>query len=270
MTARPPGRPPRPAVSAQRWESLTFLHWPVDPAVVQGWLPPGLTVDTLDGTTWLGVVPFVMADVRVPPLPALGAWSTFPELNVRVYVRDRSGQTGIWFCGLWATRRAFVAATRAAGLPYHSAHADVSTGGPAAHVVPPGAASRVPSVVRYAFVAVGGTGPFRLRHEHPGLRSGRFAAVVRAHRGGDPGAEAGASSDLEAWLTGRWNAYGVRAGVLWRFPVHHEPWTLGRGALDALDTDLPGRLGLPDPAGPPLVHVAGPVHARFGIPHRVP
>ncbi|WP_441541572.1 DUF2071 domain-containing protein, partial [Cellulosimicrobium funkei] len=65
-------------VNAQRWEALTFLHWPVDPAVVQGWLPPGLTVQQAGGTTWLGVVPFSMAGVRVPPLPPLGAWSAFP------------------------------------------------------------------------------------------------------------------------------------------------------------------------------------------------
>ena len=269
MTSGPLGPAPRFPVNAQRWQSLTFLHWPVDPAVVQGWLPPGLTVHTFDGGTWLGVVPFVMADVRVPPLPALGAWSTFPELNVRVYVRDRSGRAGIWFCGLWATRRAFVAATRAAGLPYHPAHADVSTGGPAAPDVRSDGASTVPSVVRYAFVADGGAGPFRVPYEHPGLRSGRFTAVVRTHPDADAGSP-GASSDLDTWLTARWNAYGVRAGALWRFPVHHEPWTLRRGTLDALDTDLHARLGLTAPTHPPLVHLTARVHARLGLPRRVP
>ncbi len=248
----PPG-PPAPrggvVVTAQRWESLTFLHWPVDPAVVQRWLPPGLTVQVLDGATWVGVVPFVMADVRVPPLPALGAWSTFPELNVRVYVQDREGAEGVWFLGLWATRRAFVAATRAAGVPYHPVVAAVTGDGS--------------DVVRYRFRAPGRRGPFPVPHEHPALHSGYLDAVVRAHEVVD------ASSGLASWLTARWNGYGSRAGSLWRFPVEHEPWALRRGSLDVLDTDLPRRLGLPDGGAPPLVHVAAPVHARFAVPRPV-
>ncbi|MFJ4231356.1 YqjF family protein [Cellulosimicrobium cellulans] len=250
--AAAPHRVPRIVVNAQRWEALTFLHWRADPAVVQGWLPPGLTVQEVGGTTWLGVVPFVMADVRVPPLPALGAWSTFPELNVRVYVRDRAGAEGVWFLGLWATSRAFVALTRAAGVPYHPAGAVVHARGD--RVGPPAA-------VRYRFRSAG-RGPLRVPHEHPGLRDLTFRADVRAHE------EVDASSGLVRWLTARWNAYGVRAGRLWRFPVVHEPWTLRRGTLDALDTDVLDRLGLP-PAGPDLVHVAAPVHARFALPRPV-
>jgi uncharacterized protein YqjF (DUF2071 family) len=245
------------AANAQTWESLTFLHWRVDPDVVQRWLPPGLVVDTVDGATWLGVVPFVMADVRVPPLPPLGRWSRFPELNVRVYVRDRAGTAGVWFLGLWCTRHAFVAATRAAGLPYHHAEAAVGT-------TPDRA---VGSVLRYRFRATTGAEPFRVPCQPARHRPLRLSAEVRSHE------EVGAASGLEAWLTARWNAYAVRAGTLWRFGVHHEPWVLRRGTLDALDTDLHARLGLTAPADEPLVHVAAPVHARFAVPrpvHRAP
>ncbi len=252
----PPGASPHPTprvvVNAQRWEALTFLHWPVDPAVVQGWLPPDLTVQQAGGTKWLGVVPFRMAGVRVPPLPPLGAWSAFPELNVRVYVRDRAGAEGVWFLGLWATSRAFVAATRAAGVPYHPARAAVHARGDRAGA---------PSAVRYRFWS-DGRGPLRVPHERPGLRDLSLHAEVRAHE------EVDASSGLVRWLTARWSAYGARAGRLWRFPVVHEPWTLRRGTLDVLDTDLLDRLGLP-PADPPLVHVAAPVHARFAVPRPV-
>ncbi|MGO1935934.1 MAG: DUF2071 domain-containing protein, partial [Cellulosimicrobium funkei] len=159
---------------------------------------------------------------------------------------------GVWFLGLWATSRAFVAATRAAGVPYHPARAAVHARGDRAGA---------PSAVRYRFRS-DGRGPLRVPHEHPGLRDLSLHAEVRAHE------EVDASSGLVRWLTARWSAYGARAGRLWRFPVVHEPWTLRRGTLDVLDTDLLDRLGLP-PADPPLVHVAAPVHARFAVPRPV-
>ena len=59
----------RPAMH-HRWDLLTFLHWRYDPAVVQRLLPPGLTVQTFDGSAWVGLVPFMM-QVRGPIGPEL-------------------------------------------------------------------------------------------------------------------------------------------------------------------------------------------------------
>ncbi|MBD5785139.1 DUF2071 domain-containing protein [Cellulosimicrobium terreum] len=242
-----------PGVGSQRWESLAFVHRQVDPDLVRTWLPPGLTVDTYDGATWVGLVPFVMADVRFPPLPAVSGWSTFPELNLRVYVRDRTGTAGVWFLGLWCTRHLVVTGTRAAGVPYHHARAavDAPTTGP----------------WRYRFAATAGPEPFRVPHQPARRRALRFDATVHAHEAVD------ATSGLAHWLTARWNAYAVRAGRLWRFPVEHEPWTLRRGVLTSCTTDAFSRLGLPGrPAvgEEPLVHVAdAPVHARFAPPRPV-
>ena len=47
-------------VMRQRWERLSFLHWPYDPAVVQGLLPEGLHIEPFDGAAWVGLVPFFM------------------------------------------------------------------------------------------------------------------------------------------------------------------------------------------------------------------
>ena len=44
----------------QRWERLTFLHWPFEPAEVQRLLPDGLAADLFGGAAWLGLVPFFM------------------------------------------------------------------------------------------------------------------------------------------------------------------------------------------------------------------
>ena len=65
-----------------RWDHLTFLHWPYRPEVIQRMLPPGLVVDTFDGRAWVGLVPFVM-EVRPPRGPALPWISHFCETNVR-------------------------------------------------------------------------------------------------------------------------------------------------------------------------------------------
>lgn len=220
-------------LNAQTWESLSFIHWRVPAAEVRALLPAGLEVDEYDGETWLGVVPFVMAEVRVPPLPALAGWSRFPELNLRVYVRDRAGNRGVWFLGLWCTSPVFVAAARSLGLPYRRARASVA--------IEPGPA-----------------GARRYRFE----QGASFRATVRA---GEP---VTADAGLAAFLTARWSMFAMRGGRLWRYPVTHEPWTLRTGALDELDTDLADRFGLPGPAAAPLVHVADPVHALAGPPRR--
>ena len=102
----------------QRWERLTFLHWSFDPPAVQRLLPPGLDVETFDGAAWVGLVPFFM---RVATGGGRGApWASyFCETNVRTYVRDGEGRSGIWFFSLDAARLGAVAVARTAyRLPY--------------------------------------------------------------------------------------------------------------------------------------------------------
>jgi hypothetical protein len=116
---RHPGRRP---VMRQSWEHLFFLHWRVDPAEVAKLLPAGLTVDTFEGQTYLGVIGFRMSQVRPIGLPALPWLSYFNELNVRVYVRDASGEPGVWFLSLDCDRWPAVRIARAGfGLPYRDA-----------------------------------------------------------------------------------------------------------------------------------------------------
>ncbi|MDQ1745834.1 MAG: uncharacterized protein QOD07_97 [Frankiaceae bacterium] len=77
----------------QRWDSLSFLHWPYDVDVVQRFLPAGLTVEPWDGHAWVGLVPFEM-HVGGPAGPLM---VRFPETNVRTYVVGPDGRPGIWF-----------------------------------------------------------------------------------------------------------------------------------------------------------------------------
>jgi uncharacterized protein YqjF (DUF2071 family) len=102
----------------QRWERLTFVHWSFDPPSVQCLLPDWLRVETLDGAAWVGLVPFFMR-VATPGGRRVGWVSHFCETNVRTYVRDREGRSGIWFFSLDAARLGAVVTARATyRLPY--------------------------------------------------------------------------------------------------------------------------------------------------------
>ncbi|MGJ8638770.1 MAG: YqjF family protein [Opitutaceae bacterium] len=89
----------------QNWEELLFLHWSFDPEVVQQTLPDGLTVDTFEGRAWIGVVPFFMSGVRPRFLPGMPGVSSFQELNLRTYVVDEQGRSGVWFYSLDTSHR---------------------------------------------------------------------------------------------------------------------------------------------------------------------
>ena len=83
-------------IMRQRWERLTFVHWPFEPADVQRLLPEGLAVETFDGAAWAGLVPFFMR-VATPGGRRVPWVSNLCETNVRTYVRDGDGRSGIPF-----------------------------------------------------------------------------------------------------------------------------------------------------------------------------
>mgnify|MGYP000889794122 CR=1 FL=1 len=234
MSGPTPQNTIRLPVNAQRWSALTFLHWPVAAAVIQERLPRGLHVQTYEGTAWIGLTPFLMQDV--PPLPPAPGWSTFPEINLRTYVRHDDGTDGLWFLGLWSTRRAMNTLMRMIGLPYHHTKATIRPTGDA-------------SLLYDARPTLGAPArPLRLR------------ASVRAD------AHISTPTELEGRLTGRWNAYTVRAGHVWRVPVTHPPWPLRRATLDLLDTNVFETMDLPSPQIEPLVHVSPGVDTLIGVP----
>ena len=106
----------------QRWTKLTFLHWRVAPEILQPQIPQGLTIQTFDGSAWLGFVPFSMECVRPwwsPPVPVV---SWFLETNIRTYVVDSRGNAGVWFFSLDANSRLAVTIARTFWhLPYFHA-----------------------------------------------------------------------------------------------------------------------------------------------------
>jgi len=127
-TRRPAGR----ARGFQQWRSLLFMHWPIPIDVIRPLVPDRLELDLLDGTAYVGVVPFAMQGVRPRWWPARMAFE-FLEINVRTYVCHK-GRPGIYFFSLDAASRPAVwAARRFWGLPYHHAEMHLDQVGDAFH-----------------------------------------------------------------------------------------------------------------------------------------
>lgn len=109
-------------VMFQSWRELLFIHWRLDPQIIQNSLPDGLTVDTFDGEAYIGVVPFFMRNIRPRGLPCIPGISNFLELNVRTYVHDHHGTPGVWFYSLDANQKLAVRIARTFfALPYFDA-----------------------------------------------------------------------------------------------------------------------------------------------------
>jgi uncharacterized protein YqjF (DUF2071 family) len=224
-------------VMTQYWADVVFLHWRYDPADVQAILPDGLTVDTFDGSAWVGLVPFHMIDVRPPFISTLHPITTFPETNIRTYVRGSRGQ-GVWFCTLEITRLLGVAVARTFfGVPYAWAEMSID---------------QTSERIRYAS---------RRRWPKP-----RGATSVLEVEIGDRQPEL---NDLERFLTSRWSTNStLPRGALGWVPVEHEPWPLHAAHIRELGESLTVATGLPAPTSAAIAHYSPGVTARIGFPHR--
>src|SRR5215831_15051590 len=117
MRAKPEGRP----VMEQNWEKILFLHWPIDPALIQARIPPGLEVDLFEDKAWIGITPFKVTGLHLMSLPPVPGLDSFNEINVRTYVHYE-GKPVIWFFSLDASKLIPVIAARLFyQVPYHSA-----------------------------------------------------------------------------------------------------------------------------------------------------
>lgn len=225
-------------IMLHRWEQLTFLHWSFDPAAVQRLLPAGLTVEPMEDRAWVGLVPFYMrvstpGDRGVP-------WATrFCETNVRTYVRDEHGRSGIWFFSLDAARLGAVVVARATyRLPYFWSAMELEASS---------------DEVRY-----------ECRRRWPGPRGASSRATVRL---GEPFAPS-ELTERDHFLTARWTMHMARGGWARFARAWHEPWVLRRATVVQLDDELVAAAGLPALTEDPIVHHSHGVAVRIGRPER--
>jgi uncharacterized protein YqjF (DUF2071 family) len=230
------------------WETMTFVHWAVPPELVQRLLPSGLTVDVYGGSAWVGLAPFVMANMRplgmpdlsgdqrlvpgVSRLPRLAQVSSTPETNLRTYVRGPDRRDGVWFLTMDIGSAVLATALRTAiGAPYHHAKLALQRRGDTCSY----SGSRARSDESYQ---------------------------LEVHVG-----EPMENSDLQEWLTGRWRAYTTHLGRLLVTPVEHEPWPLRDARLVALEQSLTDAVGLPRLPDPTVVTFSEGVRkVRIGRP----
>lgn len=213
----------RRPIMTQHWRSLTFLHWPYSPAFVQQLLPPGLQVDQFDGRAWIGLVPFVLCDLRWLGTPAFPWISQFPETNVRTYVRGPERKPGVWFFTLEASRLLAVLGARwLYHLPYRWASMQVS---------------------------------------HDGSRLMYRSKRLPPFGGGSCEIEIEAGSSVESaafehFVTARFRLYAAARNRVFAADIEHQPWSLRRARLLHLRENLIEACGLAAPQGRPEIHFA--------------
>jgi uncharacterized protein YqjF (DUF2071 family) len=249
-----PTAPPLPgrAVLEQRWSDLVFLHWRVPSTTVAPFLPAGTRPDEFDGSSWVGLIPFVLSRTRPLPLPPVPWLGTFVEVNVRLYSVDEAGRRGVVFRSLDAEHLLPVLAARAAfGLPYE-------------------------------WAAMRAT---RRLDDRGGVvldyRSARHRALRAAHADARPEparpprtlirarmSREAVDDGLARFLTARWGFHETRRGRTTWARNTHAPWPLRRAELLELHDELLAAAGFPGLASraPDSVLASPGVVTRFSAP----
>ena len=101
-----------------RWDNAYFIHYRIESVDGIGqFIPEGLELDLMQGCGWLSIVFFTMQDFRVFGLP-LPTATTYPQINIRVYVKHRVGSGVFFLCNYLANRLAVRLGRTFFNLPY--------------------------------------------------------------------------------------------------------------------------------------------------------
>ncbi len=217
-------------VMTQRWNDLLFAHWPLPSSAIAPLLPEGLQVDTYQGSAWLGIVPFWMDRIKLRGMPTIPFTRSFPELNLRTYVRDQdTGAPGVYFFSLDANNLLAVAFARTVySLPYHWAEMRLQQR----------------SEREFSFYSRRRTTgkPVFFKARYRGL--GPTRKLVESRCG-----------SLEYFLTERYCLFTTNhAGQAMRASIHHVPWPLEEAEAEIEQNDLAAAVGIRLPDVEPVLH----------------
>jgi uncharacterized protein YqjF (DUF2071 family) len=218
----PTKKPARAPQGYHEWRSLLFVHWEVDPAILRPLVPAELEIDTFDGKTFVGLVPFTMQNIRplrwMPPVPGVSA---FHETNVRVYVHKEGRDPGVFFFSLdAASSMAVRTARRFFHLPYFRADMTLSRDGS------PSGTERI---------------GYASRRKWPDPTPATLDVEVTVGPALPPSRE----GSLEFFLAERYFLYAKsKAGALFRGQVHHAPYPLHSATITRMDETLVAQGGV--------------------------
>jgi uncharacterized protein YqjF (DUF2071 family) len=237
---RPYPLPQGPWVMQQAWQNILFAHWPVPVDLIRRLVPEGLEVDCCEGTACLGVTPFWIRGARLRGAPALPFLSTFPEVDVRTYVRY-GVRPGVFFLSLHAPNPVVAAAAR---LVYHMPYVGADVDG---------------EVERDTVWLRSCTGKLAAG---PAEWEARYRPVSESFEA-EPGT-------LEYFLMERWALYTVdREGCLHRSKIHRLPWQLQHASADIHKNTLAGAHGIDLPEREPLLHFSHGLDVLVWPPEKV-
>jgi uncharacterized protein YqjF (DUF2071 family) len=230
------------------WRDAVFVHWPVPSGTLAARLPAGIEPRTHDGSAWLGVIAFVMEDIRPRGVPrSLGL--TFGEVNLRTYVRGPDGGDGIYFFNLDAADPFGVPVARHLyQLPYYRAVMDIQRDGPVPNIAGSGGepVSNPNRTVRFVS-----------HRSHRGADDAYFDATYGPL--GDPFRPEEGS--LTNFLVENYRFYLAAGDVgegaderLFYGDVAHPPWDVYEADVDLRSTNLLEVNGFDRPDAEPLVH----------------
>ena len=191
----------------------------------------GLEVDTFQGSAWLGVVPFWLDRIKIRGVPPIPGARSFPDLNLRTYVRDQyTGTPGVYLL--------LAGCQQPAG----------------------GGRRRAPSIICPT------TGP---RCGWSSARSGSLPSTAGGDfkpAGGFQGALPGTGTERADWrraAAARSSTFSPsaiaclarnRAGQPIRANLHHVPWPLEEAEAEIERNDLAASIGLTLPKQEPVLH----------------
>lgn len=105
------------------WRDLVMLNYEVEPGLLHAYVPPGTSLDSFNGRTYISLVGFRFRHTKLLGCLPVPFHTDFDEVNLRFYVRRKEGnedRRGVVFIAEVVPRRAIAAAARLLyGENYH-------------------------------------------------------------------------------------------------------------------------------------------------------
>jgi uncharacterized protein len=207
-------RPGRRVFLSAAWRQLAMLNYRVDPALLAPYLPTGTTLDLWRGDAFMSVVGLLFDDTRVLHVP-VPFHITFPEVNLRCYVRREVGgeiRRGVVFIRELVPRAAIALVAR---LAYNEPYRAVRMRRRIAMAAEPGGSVSV---------------------DYEWMAGGAWAGVHLGSRGRPTPI---APDTEEEFITHRpWGYTRQRDGSTIEYAVAHARWNVWKATSARLDGDL--------------------------------